>query len=189
MSIRAFENMTPETVAAAYIDDSAVIIGDVVLGTDASVWPQVVIRGDVQSVRIGARTNIQDGAVVHVTHDGEFSPGGLATNIGDDVTVGHRAIVHACSVGNRVLIGMGATLMDGAEIPDDVIIGAGALVPPGRRLQSGWLHVGSPARAVRELKPGERRFLTYSASHYAQLATRHRQSRDRHRSAGPAPDG
>ena len=173
MVTRAFEDHQPSISDDVRVDPTAVVIGDVVIGARSSVWPQAVIRGDVQSIRIGARTNIQDGAIVHVTHDGEFSPGGFSTSIGDDVTVGHRAIIHACTIGSRVLVGMGAIVMDGAVVEDDVIIGAGALVTSGSRLESGWLYVGSPAKAVRELKPGERRFLPYSAEHYTKLAWRH----------------
>jgi carbonic anhydrase/acetyltransferase-like protein (isoleucine patch superfamily) len=173
MAIRSFEDNHPEIANDVRVDSTAVVIGDVVIATQSSIWPQAVIRGDVQSIRIGARTNIQDGAIVHVTHDGEFSPGGFATTIGDDVTVGHRAIIHACTIGSRVLVGMGAIVMDGAVVEDDVIIGAGALVTSGMRLESGWLYTGSPAKPVRELKPGERRFLPYSAAHYTKLAGRH----------------
>lgn len=174
MSIRSFEGHEPRIADDAHVDDTALVIGDVVIGAQGSVWPMAVIRGDVHSIRIGDRTNVQDGAVVHVTHDGEFSPGGFATTIGDDVTIGHRAVVHACTIGSRVLVGMGAIIMDGAEVADDVIIGAGALVTPGSRLEAGRLHVGSPARAVRDLRDDERRFLEYSAWHYTQLAGRHR---------------
>lgn len=173
MTTRNFEGAEPRLGENVRIDPSALVIGDVTVGRDSSVWPMSVIRGDVHSIRIGQRTNIQDGAVVHVTHDGEFSPGGFATQIGDDVTVGHRAVVHACTIGNRVLVGMGAIVMDGAVIEDDVMLGAGALVPPGKRLESGWLYVGSPAKGVRTLNPDERRFLEYSAAHYTRLARRH----------------
>ncbi len=173
MATRTFEGYAPSLDGVAYVDPTAVVIGDVELGRDSSVWPMAVIRGDVHRIRIGARTNIQDGAVVHVTHDGEFTPGGYPTLIGDDVTVGHRAIVHACTVGNRVLIGMGAILMDGAQVEDDVMIAAGALVPPGRHLASGYLYVGSPARAQRALTEAEYRMLPYSAQHYVANARRH----------------
>lgn len=174
MTIRSFEGIEPRLGENVHVDATALIIGDVGIGAYSSVWPMAVIRGDVHSIRIGERTNIQDGTIVHVTHDGEFSPGGFATRVGNDVTVGHRAIVHACTIGDRVLVGMGSIIMDGAEVADDVILGAGSLVTSGSRLESGWLHLGSPARAVRELKPGERRFLEYSAGHYAKLAWRHR---------------
>lgn len=173
MTIRNFEGMQPRIDASVRIDATALIIGDVAIGADSSVWPMAVIRGDVNAIRIGARTNIQDGAVVHVTHDGEFTPGGFATSIGDDVTVGHRAIIHACTIGDRVLVGMGAIVMDGAVVADDVIIGAGALVPPGRKLVSGQLYVGSPVHARRALTDEEYRMLPYSAHHYVDNARRH----------------
>jgi len=171
--VRAFDGVRPAIDAAAYIDPTAVIIGDVALGPDSSIWPHAVLRGDVHRIRIGARTNIQDGAIVHVTHDGDYTPGGFATTVGDDVTVGHRAIVHACTIGDRVLVGMGAMVLDGARVGDDVILGAGALVPPGHELAAGWLYVGSPARARRALTDDEYRMLTYSAAHYVGNARRH----------------
>jgi len=173
MALRPFENTDPWLSADAYVDPAAVVIGDVTIGTQSSVWPQCVIRGDVNTIRIGERTNIQDGTIVHVTHDGEFSPGGYPTRIGDDVTVGHRAIVHACTVEDRVLVGMGAIIMDGAVVHSDVILGAGALVPPGKTLDSGWLYVGSPAKPHRELTEAEYRMLRYSAEHYVEVAARH----------------
>ena len=117
------------------IDPSAVVMGDVALGDDVSVWPHAAMRGDVQVIRIGARTNIQDGTVLHVTHDGPYNPGGFPLHIGEDVTVGHRALLHGCTVGNRVLIGMGAIIMDAVVVEDDVMIAAGALVTPGKRLR------------------------------------------------------
>ena len=130
MSVRIFEGHTPRIADSAYVDEHALVIGDVHLGEDSSVWPMSVVRGDVNSIRIGARTNIQDGSVVHVTHDCEYSPGGYAVTIGDDVTVGHRVIVHACEIGDRCLIGMGSVILDGAVIEPDSMIGAGCLVPP-----------------------------------------------------------
>lgn len=177
MTLRSFEDHTPRVTQPEWIDPTALVIGDVVIGEQSSVWPMAVLRGDVQAIRIGARSNIQDGAIVHVTHDGPYSPGGYATTIGDDVTVGHRAIIHACRLGNRVLVGMGAIIMDGAEIGDDVILGAGALVPPGKALESGYLYVGSPARAQRALTADEYELLTYSAAHYTANARRHAASR------------
>ncbi len=171
--IRSYRGVTPRLAATAWVDDSAVIIGDVALGEDVSVWPTTVIRGDVNRIEIGARSNVQDGTVVHVAHDGPFSPGGQPTIIGEDVTVGHRAIVHACRVGSRVLVGMGSTIMDGAVIEDDVILGANALVPPGKRLQSGFLYVGAPAKQLRALTDSEREHLVYSARHYVKVKEYH----------------
>lgn len=173
MTIRGFEQIDPFIDETAYIDPAATVIGDVAIGAQSSVWPCSVLRGDVHSIRIGERSNIQDGTIVHVTHDGEFSPGGFATTVGDDVTVGHRAIIHACTIEDRVLVGMGAIVMDGAVVRSDVMIGAGALVPGGAELESGRLYVGSPAKEKRELTDEELRFLRYSAEHYAKLAQRH----------------
>ncbi len=174
MSIRTFEGHAPRIADSAYVDAQALVIGDVHLGEDSSVWPMSVIRGDVHSIRIGARTNIQDGSVVHVTHDCEYSPGGNAVAIGDDVTVGHRVIVHACEIGDRCLVGMGSVILDGAVVEPDSMIGAGCLVPPGKRLEGGALWIGSPARKVRELSPEELEFLRYSAAHYVDNKNRHK---------------
>lgn len=175
---RPFNDKSPILAETAWVDATALVIGDVWLAEDVSIWPMAVVRGDINSIRIGARSNIQDGTVIHVTHDGPYTPGGYPTRIGEDVTVGHRAIVHACTVGNRVLVGMGAILMDAVEVDDDVIIAANALVPPGKRLTSGRLYVGTPARAVRELTALEREQLLYSAHHYAQLKELHRPARN-----------
>jgi len=176
MTIRDFKGISPDIHATAYIDDTAVIIGDVSIGEDSSIWPMTVARGDVHSIKIGARTNIQDACVLHVTHDGEFSPGGYPLTVGDDVTVGHRVTLHACTVGNFCLIGMSATIMDGAVLGDHVIVGAGSLVPTGKQLESGYLYVGSPVKRVRELNEKERAFLEYSAKHYSHLKDEHKAS-------------
>lgn len=174
MTVRPFNKITPVIAKTAFVDDTALVIGDVKIGANSSVWPMSVIRGDVHSIRIGERTNIQDGSICHVTHDGEFSPGGYPLTVGDDVTVGHRVLLHACTVGNLCLIGMSATIMDAAVIEDKVIVGAGSLVPTGKRLESGYLYVGSPVKRVRELNEKELAFLEYSAAHYAKLKDRHR---------------
>lgn len=171
--LRAFDGRFPQLGARVFVDPSAVVIGAVSLGDDSSVWPQVSIRGDVQEIRIGRRTSVQDGSVLHVTHAGPFNPVGFALKIGDDVTIGHAAILHGCRVGNRVLIGMGATVMDGAVIEDDVVIAAGALVPPGKILASGSLYKGSPAQRARSLNDDELAFFRYSADHYVRLKDRH----------------
>ncbi|MEQ8957901.1 MAG: gamma carbonic anhydrase family protein, partial [Coleofasciculus sp. C2-GNP5-27] len=134
--IRAFNGITPKLGKGVFIDDSAVVIGDVVLGDDVSVWPCAVIRGDMHYIRVGKRTSVQDNVVLHITHASEnFNPEGFPLNIGEDVTIGHAAVLHGCTVGDRVLIGIGAIVNDGAIIEDDVILGAGALVPPGKRLE------------------------------------------------------
>lgn len=174
MAIRSFQGRTPRIAASAYIDELAVIIGDVEIGEHSSVWPMCVVRGDVQRIRIGARTSIQDGSVVHVTHDSRFCPGGRATVIGDDVTVGHKALLHACTVGNCCLIGMNAVLLDGVVVEDQVMIGAGSVVSPGKVLESGFLYVGSPAIKRRPLSERELEFLAYSAQNYVRLQTCYR---------------
>jgi carbonic anhydrase/acetyltransferase-like protein (isoleucine patch superfamily) len=158
---------------SVYIDDSAVVIGDVTLGNDVSIWPTTVLRGDVESICIGNDTNVQDGAVLHVSHAGPFTEQGHPLVIGKGVTIGHRAVVHACTIGDYCLIGIGAIILDDAVLEDYVMLGAGALVPPGKRLESGYLYVGAPAKQARPLKDSERAFLEYSASHYVQLKNEH----------------
>ena len=174
MPIRSFEQSTPLIHSTAYVDETAVIIGDVEIGQDSSVWPLCVIRGDIQRIRIGARTSIQDGTIIHVTHDSRFCPGGQPTLIGNDVTVGHKAILHACTIEDYCLIGMGAIVMDQAVVQSRVMIGAGSVAPPGKVLDSGFLYVGSPVRAVRPLNERELEFLEYSAQNYQRLKDRHR---------------
>jgi carbonic anhydrase/acetyltransferase-like protein (isoleucine patch superfamily) len=155
------------------IDPSAVVMGDVVLGDDVSVWPQVSIRGDMHRIRVGARTSVQDGCVLHITHAGPYNPDGWPLEIGCDVTIGHGAILHGCTVGDRVLIGMGATVMDGAVVEEEVVIAAGALVTSGKRLRSGYLYAGSPAREMRALRQEEIEYFCYSAGNYVDLKDRH----------------
>ncbi|MBK1692057.1 gamma carbonic anhydrase family protein [Ectothiorhodospira mobilis] len=171
--LRSYEGHIPRVPLSAWVDETALVIGDVILGADASVWPMAVLRGDVNAIRVGAASNIQDGSVLHVTHDGPYSPGGLALEVGHEVTVGHRAVLHACRIRDRVLIGMGSVVMDGAEIGADTILAAGSLVPPGKTLEGGYLWQGSPAQQVRPLTDGERDQLRYSAQHYVQLKDRH----------------
>lgn len=174
--IRPFNGSTPQIATSAYIDPASCIIGDVTIGADASVWPGVVIRGDVHRIEIGAGTNIQDGSILHVTHDSTFVPGGQDLIVGKRVTVGHRAILHACHVGDYCLIGMGAIVMDGAEVEARALVGSGSVVPHGRRLEGGFLWLGSPARKIRELNDTELAHLDYSADHYITLANQHRDS-------------
>jgi carbonic anhydrase/acetyltransferase-like protein (isoleucine patch superfamily) len=173
MAIRRFEDKQPRIAANAFVDDTALVLGDVTLGEDVSIWPMAVLRGDIHSITIGARSNIQDGSVLHVTHDSEFAPGGFPLTVGSDVTVGHHVILHACSVGNRCLIGMGSTVLDGAVIHDRVLLGANSLVSPGKELEGGYLWLGSPAKRIRELTEQELNWLDYSAAHYVELKNRH----------------
>ena len=167
--LRSHGNISPVLGRRVYVDEAARVIGRVRAGDDVSFWPMAVARGDVNEIVIGQRTNIQDGSVLHVTHDGPYSPGGIALQVGDEVTVGHKAVLHACTVGARCLIGMGAIVMDGAVLEDEVMLAAGSLVAPGKRLQGGYLYQGSPARKVRALDEREVGMLAYSAAHYVRL--------------------
>jgi carbonic anhydrase/acetyltransferase-like protein (isoleucine patch superfamily) len=169
MTIRSYKGITPTYDNSVYIDESSVLVGDITLGKDSSVWPLVAARGDVNYIRIGERTNIQDGSVLHLTRASKSNPDGYPLIIGDDVTVGHKVMLHGCQLGNRILVGMGAIVMDNAVVEDDVIIGGGSLVPPNKRLESGYLYVGSPVRQARPLTEQERAFLKISADNYVQL--------------------
>ena len=168
-AIRTCQGFAPQLGERVYVDPQSAVIGQVSIGPDSSIWPMAVLRGDVQAIHIGARTSVQDGSVLHVTHDGPFKEGGLPLQVGDDVTIGHNVTLHACTVGNRCLIGMGSIVLDGAVIEDDVILGAGSLVPPRKRLRSGTLWMGNPVREVRPLTEREFGQLTYSAAHYVQV--------------------
>jgi carbonic anhydrase/acetyltransferase-like protein (isoleucine patch superfamily) len=178
VSVRNFEGFKPRIANSAYVDETALVIGEVTIEEDASLWPKVVARGDVNSIYIGARTNIQDGTILHVSHDSEFAPGGFALHIGADITVGHQAILHGCTVEDRCLIGMAATVMDGAIIHSGAIVGAGSLVTPGQELEGGFLWVGSPARKARPVRSEEEAFLTYNAFHYVELKNRYKAKTD-----------
>lgn len=169
MPVRSFQSHVPDIAEDAYIDDMATVIGKAAIGSHSSVWPMAVIRGDVQSIMIGHHTNIQDASVIHVTHDSVYSPGGKPTIIGNYVTIGHHVMLHGCEIGDRCLVGMQSTVLDGAILEADVMVGAASLVPSGKRLESGYLYVGSPVKKVRLLTEKEREFLLYSATHYAKL--------------------
>lgn len=169
MSIRIYNEILPQSESRVFIDPSAVIIGDVHLAEDCSVWPQAVIRGDMHRIRIGARSSVQDGSVLHITHAGPYNSEGYPLTIGEDVTIGHQVLLHGCSIGSRVLIGMGSIVMDGVRIDDDVVLGAGSLVPPGKHLRSGYLYMDRPAQQVRALTEEEMAYFTYSAANYVRL--------------------
>jgi carbonic anhydrase/acetyltransferase-like protein (isoleucine patch superfamily) len=169
MNVRPYRGELPVIGARVYIDPAAVVIGRVTLGDDVSVWPTAVVRGDVHRIEIGARCSIQDGSVLHVTHDGPYAPGGRELLIGADVTVGHRVVLHACTIGNACLIGMGSIILDNAQLEELVMIGAGSIVPPGKRLESRGLYFGAPVRRARDLTAREIEFLTYSAAHYVKV--------------------
>lgn len=173
MTIRTFKGVTPEIPDSAFVDETALVIGNATLGEHVSIWPMTVIRADVNTIKIGDYTNIQDGTVLHVNHASPTNPEGDPLTIGEYVTVGHQALIHACTIGNYCLIGMGATVMDNAVIEDNVILGAGSLVSPNKVLESG-LWVGRPAVKKRDLTEDEIKMLKYSATHYAELADEHK---------------
>ena len=169
MAIRSYKGITPAFNKSVYVDKSSVLVGDITIGDDSSVWPLVAARGDVNHIRIGQRTNIQDGSDLHLSRATKNNPDGYPLIIGDDVTVGHKVMLHGCVLGNRILVGMGAIIMDNVIVEDEVIIGGGALVPPNKRLESGYLYVGSPAKQARPLTEQELSFLQVSADNYVQL--------------------
>ncbi|HET8897653.1 MAG TPA: gamma carbonic anhydrase family protein [Rhodanobacteraceae bacterium] len=172
--LRPFRGTLPRLGARAYVDPAATVIGDVVLGEDASVWPGAVLRGDVHHIRVGARSNVQDGAIIHVTHDGPYTPGGFPCLIGADVTIGHGAVIHACTIADACLIGMHASVLDGVVVEQHGFVAAGAVVAPGKRVGAGELWLGNPARCVRRLSEREIEQLHYSARHYVTLKDAYR---------------
>jgi carbonic anhydrase/acetyltransferase-like protein (isoleucine patch superfamily) len=173
MKVRSFQGMTPVLGDKVFVDETALVLGDVRIGNDSSIWPLTVVRGDVNKIRIGNNTNIQDNSVLHVTHPHGDVPEGYTVSVGDNVTVGHRVILHGCEIGDNCLIGMGSTVMDGAVIEPYVLLGAGSLVSPGKVLEGGFLWLGSPVRKVRPLSDDERKWIRASAEHYVELKNRH----------------
>jgi carbonic anhydrase/acetyltransferase-like protein (isoleucine patch superfamily) len=166
-TLRSFDGKHPRIGRGVFLAETCAVIGDVVIGDESSIWYSTVLRGDVMPIRIGARTSLQDGSVVHVTS------GRFGTTIGDDCTVGHGAIVHACTVEDSCLIGMGSTILDGARIGRGSLVGAGALVTPGTDIPPGSLVLGAPARVVRPIRPKEREQIETGAAHYVELARRY----------------
>jgi carbonic anhydrase/acetyltransferase-like protein (isoleucine patch superfamily) len=171
-SLRSFQGVTPTLGQRVYVDPAASVIGDVVLGDDVSIWPGTVLRGDVHHIRVGARTSIQGGTVVHVAHAGPYGPG-FPCLIGAGVTIGHAAVVHACTIGDYCMIGMHATVMDGAVVHKYGFVGAGSLVAPGKVVGERELWLGNPARFVRLLSERQIEQLHYSADHYVRLKDRY----------------
>jgi carbonic anhydrase/acetyltransferase-like protein (isoleucine patch superfamily) len=169
-NIRPYLEHTPQIDDSCYIDAMSVVIGDVQLAENVSVWPFAVIRGDVNSIQIGKNSNVQDHCMLHVSHKKPSKPNGSPLIIGEDVTIGHHVTLHGCTIGNRVLVGINTVILDDVIVEDDVMIGAGSLVPPRKRLESGYLYVGSPIQKVRLLTDEEKAFLAYSARHYVKVA-------------------
>lgn len=176
MNIRPYLEHYPQIDESCYIDPAAAVIGEVSLAESVSVWPFAVLRGDVNSITIGARSNVQDLSMLHVSHKTPAKPNGSPLLIGEDVTIGHKVMLHGCTIGNRVLVGMGTIILDDVVIEDDVMIGAGSLVPPRKRLEGGYLYVGSPVKQVRALTDEEKAFLLYSAQHYMRVAANHKET-------------
>lgn len=174
MSLRPYLDKFPALGARVYVDEAATVIGDVVLGDDVSVWPGTVIRGDVNHVRIGARSNVQDGTIIHVSHHSPYNKAGHPTLIGEDVTIGHGAIIHACTIGDACLIGMGAIILDGAVVNRTALVAAGAVVGLGKVVGEGELWVGNPARPARKLGEREIESLFYSAANYVKVKDSYR---------------
>jgi len=168
MNIRQYQGIYPFMADTTWVDQSAVVIGKCTLSEDVSIWPNVTLRGDVNNITVGARSNIQDGAVLHTTHDSELTKGSQCI-IGEDVTIGHNVVLHGCTIENECLIGMGAVVLDHAVVQSQVLVGANSLVPSGKVLESGYLYLGSPVKQIRLLTEKERAFFKYSASHYVKL--------------------
>lgn len=175
MNIETFAQYTPELATGVWVHPRGLVIGQVSLGAQSSVWPGAVVRGDMHTIAVGERTSIQDNTVVHVTHPSAFNPEGFAVSIGDDVTIGHQVTVHGATIQNRVLVGMQTIIMDGATVESEVIIGAGSLVPQGKVLKSGYLYLGRPAVAVRPLTAKEIEYLPYVAANYVALKDKYLQ--------------
>lgn len=176
MAIGKFGDAVPQLADGAWVHESAQVIGEVVLGEESSVWPNVSMRGDVNFIRVGKQTNIQDNSVLHVTHKRESDPQGAPLVIGDRVTVGHSVILHGCTIGNECLIGMGSIILDRAVLQDHVMVGAGSLVPPGKVLRSGYLYLGSPVREIRALTEEELASFNYSSNNYVKLMKQYQKS-------------
>lgn len=173
-NVRPFRGIHPQIAGDAWIDESSIVIGEVAIGPGSSVWPLCVIRGDIHRIEIGAKTNIQDGSILHVSHDSRFMPGGAPLVIQDRVTVGHQVVLHGCEIRDLCLIGIGARVLDRAVLEPRTMLGAGSLVPPGKVLESGYLWVGTPVRRVRPLEDRELEYLDYVAVNYTKLADEQR---------------
>jgi carbonic anhydrase/acetyltransferase-like protein (isoleucine patch superfamily) len=178
--VRSFQGKHPQIADDAWVDETAVIVGDVTIGARSSVWPLCVIRGDVHRIEIGSESNIQDGSVLHVSHDSRFQPGGAPLTIHNRVTVGHQVVLHGCEIGDFCLIGIGSRLLDRSVLKPRAMIGAGSLVPPGKVLEGGYLWVGTPVKRIRPLTDRELEYLEYVGGNYLKLA-------DEYRGTSPSP--
>jgi carbonic anhydrase/acetyltransferase-like protein (isoleucine patch superfamily) len=173
-NVRPFQDKHPQVPDDAWVDESAILIGDVKIGPCSSIWPLCVIRGDIHRIEIGADTNIQDGTIVHVSHASRFMPGGAPVIIHDGVTVGHQAVLHGCEIREHCLVGIGSRVLDRAVLEPRTMVGAGSLVPPGRVLEGGYLWVGTPVKRIRSLNDREIEYLDYVAGNYVRLANQYR---------------
>lgn len=177
-NIRSFRGNHPQIADDAWVDETSVVIGDVTIAARSSIWPLCVVRGDIHRIEIGAQTNIQDGSILHVSHDSRFMPGGAPLVIGDRVTVGHQVVLHGCEIRDLCLIGIGSRVLDRAVLEPRTMLGAGSLVPPGKVLESGYLWVGTPVQRMRPLKDRELEYLEYVAGNYTKLTDEHRSGTD-----------
>ena len=176
MTLIAFGGRSPQVDPAAFVAPGAILIGDIEIGPEASIWYNCVLRGDVNRIRIGARTNIQDGSVLHVDSPRPGLDAGLPTLIGEEVLIGHLAMVHGCILHDRSFVGLGAIVMDGCEIESGGMLAAGAMLTPGKRIPSGQLWAGRPAKYVRDLSPEEQAMNLAGVAHYVELAKAHREA-------------
>ena len=173
MTIRKFKDFEPKIHSTAYVDADSIVIGDVTIGKESSIWPKTFVRGEVQKILIGDRTNDQDGSILHVTSDNTYTPGGVPLKIGNDVTIGHGVILHACDIEDKCLVGIGSIILDGAIIKSNSMLSAGSLVGPNKIIESGMLYKGSPAKPARELTEKELEYISFSSKHYVNTMKKH----------------
>ncbi len=171
-----FGGKVPQVHPGAFVAPGARLIGDVEIGAEASIWYNCVLRGDVNRIRIGARTNIQDGSVLHVDSPRPGHEAGHPTIVGEEVLIGHLAMVHGCILHDRAFVGLGAIVMDGCEIEGEAMLAAGAMLTPGRKIPSGQLWAGRPAKYVRDLRPADVESMRAGVAHYVELPRRHREA-------------
>jgi len=170
MPLEPYQTMYPEIAGGTFVHSTACIIGQVTIATDSSIWPYCVLRGDVEAIDIGSGTNIQDGTIVHTTHAGPYTADGQATSVGNQVTIGHRCILHACTIEDLAFVGMNTTILDQAIIRSGAMIGANSLITCGQDIEGGYLWLGQPARKIRLLTSEEQASIRYSAEHYSRVA-------------------